>query len=163
FTADQDGAARELLRVCRPGGRIGLANWTPDGFIGQLFQLVGRHVPPARGLRSPLQWGTPDRLRELFPPHAADLAVQRREFCFRYRSPEHWLEVFRTFYGPVVRAFAALPAIGRAALATDLLALVRRNNRARDASMVVPSAWLEVVVTRSTPTDSPPSPERTPS
>jgi ubiquinone/menaquinone biosynthesis C-methylase UbiE len=148
FTADQDRAARELLRVCRPGGRIGLANWTPDGFIGQLFQVIGAHVPPPAGVRSPMQWGTRGRLEELFATHAAALEVQRRVYCFRYRSPEHWLEVFRTDYGPMVRAFAALPASGQQALAADLLALVRRCNRARDASMVVPSAWLDVAVTR---------------
>lgn len=148
FTADQDRAARELLRVCRPGGRIGLANWTPDSFIGQLFKAVGAHVPPPAGVRSPLQWGTPERPGELFTPHAAALEIQRRDFCFRYRSPEHWLEVFRTVYGPTVRAFAALAEDGRASLAADLLALVRRCNRARDASMVVPSSYLEVAIVR---------------
>jgi len=147
FTPDQDRAAAELVRVCRRGGKIGLANWTPDGFIGQLFKTIGRHMPPPPGARSPALWGTRARLAELFEPHASiDLA--QRHFVFRYRSPEHWLEVFRTYYGPLLKTFAALPPPAQAALEDDLMSLIARFNRSGDGSMVVPSEYLEVVVTR---------------
>jgi SAM-dependent methyltransferase len=148
FAPDQPRAAHELLRVCRHGGRIGLANWTPDGFVGQMFKVVGAHVPPPAGLRGPPQWGTEGRLAELFGAEVRDLRVQRREFTFRYRSAAHWLEVFRSWYGPVLRAFAALAPEGQASLAADLTALVERFNVARDGTVVVPSAYLEVVMTR---------------
>ena len=113
FTPDQERAAAELVRVCRPGGRIGLANWTPEGFIGQMFKVVGRHVPPPAGIRSPLEWGTESRLNELFDSDVRRLSVHRRLFVFRYRSPEHWVETFRTYYGPTHKAFGALDAGGR--------------------------------------------------
>lgn len=148
FTPDQDKAAAEMLRVCRPGGRIGLANWTPEGFIGQLFRTMAGHLPPPPGARSPALWGTEARLDELFGTGAADIAVTRRHFAFRYRSPEQWLEVFRTWYGPVLKAFAALEAPAQAALTDDLLALAGHFNRAGDGTMVVPGEYLEVVVTR---------------
>jgi SAM-dependent methyltransferase len=148
FTPDQDRAAAEMLRVCRPGGKIGLANWTPAGFIGQLFATVGRHVPPPPGVRSPALWGTPARLAELFPAGVGAIYSTPQDFVFRYRSPAHWLELFRTWYGPVLKAFAALPPAGQAALEADLLALIARFNRAEDGTMVVPGAYLEVVVTR---------------
>jgi len=147
FTPDHERAAQELLRVCRPGGRIGLANWTPDGFIGQLFAVVGRHVPPPAGLRSPAVWGTRERLAELFATDGA-IAVRPRAFVFRYLSPQHWLDVFRAFYGPVHKAFAALAPPAQEALAADLLALVRRSQGSGDATMVVPAEYLEVVITR---------------
>jgi SAM-dependent methyltransferase len=147
FTPDQERAAAELLRVCRPSGAIGLANWTPEGFIGQLFKTIGRHVPPPSGARSPALWGTRARLDELFGPHAS-IAAAERQFTFRYRSPAHCLEVFRTTYGPVLKTFAALGPDAQAALKHDLLDLIARFNRSGDASMVVPSAYLEVVVTR---------------
>jgi len=147
FTPDQEKAASELLRVCRPGGKIGLANWTPDGFIGQLFKTIGSHVPPAPGARSPALWGARERLGELFEPGGAVVATPR-QFVFRYRSPQHWLEVFRTYYGPVLKAFASLPETGQAALERDLLALIDRFNRSGDATMVTPSDYLEVVVSR---------------
>lgn len=144
FTADHARAANELLRVCRRGGRIGLANWTPRGFIGRLFTVVGRHVPPPAGLTPPSRWGVEEYLHELFP--AADLHVVPREFAFRYRSPEHWIEVFRTWYGPVLKAFAALPEDGQQALHRDLLGLVADYNVSGDGTMVVPAEYLEVVI-----------------
>jgi ubiquinone/menaquinone biosynthesis C-methylase UbiE len=147
FTPDQEKAASELLRVCRPGGKIGLANWTPDGFIGQLFKTIGSHIPPAPGARSPSLWGAKERLGELFE-HGGAVVATPRQFVFRYRSPQHWLEVFRTYYGPVLKAFAALPETGQAALERDLLALIDRFNRSGDATMVTPSDYLEVVVSR---------------
>jgi SAM-dependent methyltransferase len=148
FTADQERAAAEMVRVCRHGGKIGLANWTPEGFIGQLFKAIGKHVPPPPGARSPALWGTPARLAELFGPHAASIASTPRSFVLRYRSPEHWLEVFRTYYGPLLKTFAALPPAAQAALEGDLMALVTRLNRSGDATMVVPSEYLEIVITR---------------
>lgn len=148
FTPDQDRAAAELVRVCRRGGRIGLANWTPEGFIGQLFKTIGRHVPPPPGARSPALWGTSARLAELFEPHGASVAPAQRHFVFRYRSPAHWLEVFRTYYGPMLKAFAALPPAGQVTLEHDLLSLIGQFNRSGDRTMVVPSEYLEVVVTR---------------
>jgi SAM-dependent methyltransferase len=148
FTADHDRAAAELLRVCKRGGSIGLANWTPEGFIGQVFKTIGRHVPPPAGARSPALWGTRARLQEMFPASVASVATTPRQFVMRYRSPMHWLEIFRTFYGPVLKTFGALEPAGRDALAADLIALIERFNRADDGTMVVPSEYLEVVVTR---------------
>lgn len=147
FTPNQEAAAREMLRVCRTGGRIGLANWTPDGFIGQLFRLIGRHVPPPPGLRSPALWGTRERLDELFPDH--EVAATPQVFSFRYRSPEHWLDVFRTFYGPTNRAFASLDGERQASLEADILDLLSRSNRGGSGTLIVPSEYLEVVVTKS--------------
>ncbi|HEX2114249.1 MAG TPA: class I SAM-dependent methyltransferase [Alphaproteobacteria bacterium] len=112
FTPDQERAAAELVRVCRRGGKIGLANWTPDGFIGQLFKTIGKHLPPPAGVKSPALWGTRARLVELFEPHATSIKSAQRNFVFRYRSPEHWLDIFRTYYGPVLKAFAALDSTG---------------------------------------------------
>ncbi len=148
FTPDQDKAAAELLRVCRPGGRIGLANWTPDGFIGQLFKTLGRHVAPPAGVKPPSAWGTEARLAELFPPAVAKIAITPRLFNFRYRSPAHFVDVFRTWYGPTHKAFAALPTDKAAALEADMLDLLTKSNRAGSASLVVPSEYLEVVVSR---------------
>jgi len=137
-----------MVRVCKRGGRIGLANWTPEGFIGQLFKTVAAHVPPPPGARSPALWGARTRIDEMFAPFAASISSRSREFTFRYRSPRHWLDIFRTYYGPVLKAFGALDAAGQAALERDLLALVDRYNRAADGSMVVPSEYLEIVITR---------------
>ncbi len=148
FAPDQERAAAELLRVCKRHGRIGLANWTPEGFIGQLFQVIGRYLPPPPGLRSPAAWGSRTRLQELFGAQALVLDVKLRQFAFRYRSPEHWIEVFKIVYGPMVKAFAALGSDAQAALTVDLRTLVQRFNRAHDRSMVVPSDYLEVLVTR---------------
>jgi ubiquinone/menaquinone biosynthesis C-methylase UbiE len=148
FTADQDRAAAELVRVCRRGGKIGLANWTPEGFIGLVFQTIGRHVPPPAGARSPALWGTRARLAELFEAHAASIRSAPRDFVFRYRSPAHWIEVFKSYYGPLLKAFAALAPAGQEALERDLATLIGRFNRAEDGTMVVPAEYLEVVVTR---------------
>jgi ubiquinone/menaquinone biosynthesis C-methylase UbiE len=147
FTADQDKAAAEMQRVCRSGGKIGMANWTPEGFIGQLFKTLGKHLPPPAGVKSPALWGTRARLDEMFGK-AGEIDAQPRMFVFRYRSPEHWLEVFKTFYGPMLKAFAALDAAKQDALRNDLLALVRQFNRATDGTVAVRSEYLEVVITK---------------
>jgi ubiquinone/menaquinone biosynthesis C-methylase UbiE len=149
FTADHDRAAAELVRVCKRGGRIGLANWTPDGFIGQLFRTIGKHVPPPPGAKSPALWGTRARLAEMFSADAASIKSAERNFVFRYRSPEHWLTVFKTYYGPTLKAFAALKAPEQTALERDLLSLIDQFNRSGDGSMVVPSEYLEIVITRN--------------
>jgi ubiquinone/menaquinone biosynthesis C-methylase UbiE len=148
FTADQDKAAAELLRVCKSGGKIGLANWTPDGFIGQLFKTLGKHMPPPAGVRSPALWGTQARIDEMFGAHASKIHAAPRMFVFRYRSPRHWLDVFKTFYGPMVKAFAALDAHAQAALSLDLLGLADEFNRAGDGTMAVRSEYLEIVITK---------------
>ena len=146
FTPNQERAASELARVCRPSGKIGLANWTPPGFIGELFKLIGRHVPPPAGVKSAALWGTEDRLRELFGQRIATLETTHRNFMFRYRSPQHWLDTFRTYYGPMQKAFGAVDAAQQESLAADLLRLVRQFNRAGDDAMVVPGEYLEAVI-----------------
>jgi len=148
FTPDQDMAAAGMLRVCRSGGRIGMANWTPDGFIGQLFKTLGRHVAPPTGVKPPSAWGTEIRLAELFPPALATISITPRIFNFRYRSAAHFVDVFRMWYGPTHKAFAALPTDKASALEADMLELLSKANRAGGASLVVPSEYLEVVVTR---------------
>jgi ubiquinone/menaquinone biosynthesis C-methylase UbiE len=148
FTADQDKAAIELLRVCKPGGKVGLANWTPEGFVGRLFKTLGKHLPPPAGVKSPALWGTRARLNEMFGAQASEINAEPRTFVFRYRSPQHWLDVFKTFYGPMLKAFAALNANAQAALTRDVLALVDEFYRAGDGTMAVPSEYLEVVITK---------------
>ncbi len=148
FTPNQDQAAAELLRVCKSDGQIGLANWTPDGFIGQMFKTLGKYMPPPAGAKSPLLWGTRGRLTEMFGPASISIRIEPRNFNFRYRSAEHFLEVFKTYYGPMLKAFAALDAANQNGLKADLHALIARMNKANDGTMVVPSEYLEVVITK---------------
>jgi ubiquinone/menaquinone biosynthesis C-methylase UbiE len=147
FAPNHQQSASEMLRVVRAGGKIGLANWTPAGFIGQLFKVVGGHVPPPAGLTPPSRWGSEDHLTTLFAG-AAEVTVTPRMFTFRYRSPQHWIDVFRSWYGPVHKAFAALPDEGRVRLEQDLLELIAAFNRSGDATMVVPGEYVEVVVVK---------------
>lgn len=148
FTPDQSKAARELRRVVRSGGRIGMANWTPEGFIGELFRVIGAYVPPPAGMESPALWGSEPRIVELFGPEATDLRCVRRDFRFRYRSAAHWIEVFRNFYGPTHKAYAALDPERQARLTADITALLERRNVGGPNSLVVPGEYLEVVITR---------------
>ena len=148
FTPDQDKAASELARVCRPGGRIGLANWTPESFIGQVFKTIGKYIPPAPGVKSPALWGTKARIEELFGKAAKEIRTASRQFTFRYRSPAHWIEVFRTFYGPMNKTYGALDAGKQAAFTADLMTLMERGNRSGDGTLVLPSEYLEVVIER---------------
>jgi ubiquinone/menaquinone biosynthesis C-methylase UbiE len=148
FTPNQDQAAAELLRVCNSGGKIGLANWTPDGFVGQMFKTIGKYMPPPAGVKSPALWGTRERLAEMFGAAAISIETESRSFNFRYRSAEHFLDVFRTYYGPMLKAFAALDEAKQGGLKDDLHALIARMNKANDGTMIVPSEYLEVVVTK---------------
>jgi SAM-dependent methyltransferase len=146
FAPDQARAAAELARVCKPGGRIGLANWTPDSFVGQVFKTIGKYVPPAPGLKSPALWGSRPRLDELFGATAKAIHATNRLFNFRYRSPMHWLEVFRTYYGPMNKTFAALDSAQQAAFSRELFDLMECLNRSGDRTLVLPSEYLEVVI-----------------
>lgn len=149
FTPEHQRAAQELLRVTRSGGRIGLANWTPEGFLGELFGVIGSFVAPPPGTRSPMLWGSEPYIVELFGPHAADLRCVRRHFNFRYRSAAHWIEVFRTFYGPTHKAFGALDAARQSQLGAALAELLGRWNVAGPDSLVVPGEYLEIVITKA--------------
>jgi ubiquinone/menaquinone biosynthesis C-methylase UbiE len=148
FAPDQATSASEMARVCRPGGRIGLANWTPEGFIGQLFKTLGRQLPPPPGVQPPSLWGVETHLHSLFGERATAINVTRRLFNFRYRSAAHFIDVFRTWYGPVHKAFAALPADKGIALERDLTDLLNGMNRGGAGSLVVPGEYLEIVITR---------------
>jgi SAM-dependent methyltransferase len=148
FAPNQERAAAEMLRVCKRGGRIGLANWTPDGFTGNILKTIAKHLPPPKDTKSPALWGTRNRLSELFSSPAGPIHAKESHFVLRYRSPEHWLDLFKTYYGPMLKAFTALPPEGQTQLEADLLSLVKRFNRATDGTMVVPSEYLEVVIDR---------------
>jgi len=147
FTPNQEQAAQEMLRVVRPGGKIGLANWTPESFTGQIFKTIGKYVPPAPGLKSPALWGTRAHVEALFGPEAS-VAAESRHFVFRYKSPSHMLEIFRSYYGPVLKAFAAIDPPAREALEKDIRALMDKFNTAKDGTLVVRSEYLEVIATR---------------
>jgi SAM-dependent methyltransferase len=148
FAPNQARAARELVRVCKPGGRIGLANWTPESFVGELFRTIGKYIAPPAGVQPPTSWGTNARLEELFGKSSRRIRTTSREFVFRYRSPAHWIEVFRTYYGPMNRTFGALDAEQRDAFTRDLFSLIETRNRAGDGTVVVPGAYLEAVIER---------------
>ena len=148
FTADQERSAQQLVRVCKRGGKIGLANWTPEGFVGQLFKTIGKHMPPAPGTKSPALWGTEPHIVELFGAQAVEIRTERKHFSFRYRSPAHWLQVFREFYGPVRKAFASLDRVRQRALEADIVRLLEGLNVAGGRSLVVPGEYLEVVIVR---------------
>lgn len=149
FAPNQEQAASELLRLCRPGGRIGLANWAPTGFVGAMFRTIGQYVPPPAGLRSPMEWGTEPRLRELLGDAVSSLSIAEKDFVFRYRSARDFLENFRAFYGPMVKAFEALDDERRDHLAGDLVALADERNTATDGSLRLPSTYVEVVAVRA--------------
>ena len=148
FAPNQVVAAAEMLRVCKPGGKIGLANWTPDGFIGHVFKTIATQLPPPPQAKSPMLWGTRERLNELFGPSGATIHAKESHFALRYRSPEHWLDVFKTYYGPLLKAFGALSPERQTELERDLLELVKRFNRVSDGTMVVPNEYLEIVIER---------------
>lgn len=149
FAPNPPRVASELLRVCRPGGRIAMANWTPEGFIGQVFKTLGRRVPPPAGVTSPALWGSSPYIADLFGGREVRISAHTRQFMFRYRSPEHMLEIFRSYYGPILKAFAALDPEGQVGLADDLVALMKRFNRATSGGgLVIPSDYLEIVIAR---------------
>jgi ubiquinone/menaquinone biosynthesis C-methylase UbiE len=144
FTPNQEKAASELLRVCKPGGKIGLANWTPEGFVGQLFKLLAKYIAPIPGVKPPSAWGLESQLQELFG-NSVSLFSKRRYFVFRYLSAQHWIDVFRAYYGPVLKAFSPLDAEQQSNLNKDLLLLLESYNRSDNGTLVVPSEYLEVV------------------
>ncbi|HJW09341.1 MAG TPA: class I SAM-dependent methyltransferase [Holophagaceae bacterium] len=148
FAPDQERSSSELIRVTKAGGRIGLANWTPEGFIGHLFKLVGAFVAPPAGLKSPLLWGTEARIAELFGPHAASIQTTRKTYAFRFHSVDHFIDYFRTNYGPTHKAFLALDESGRQDFTLALREFIGGWNRSTRNGLVVPSEYLEVVVTR---------------
>jgi len=148
FAPDHQRTADEMLRVLRPGGRLGMTNWTPESFIGQLFKMIGRHVPPPAGLQSPAAWGTEAHCAALFGTRAGAMRCERRQFNFRYRSAAHFVQVFRDYYGPTQKAFAALAPAGQKALEAELLALLAKLDTSGGSSLVIPSEYLEVIVTK---------------
>jgi ubiquinone/menaquinone biosynthesis C-methylase UbiE len=148
FAPDQERAASELMRVTRPGGKIGLVNWTPDGFIGEMFRVVGKHVPPPAGMKPPPLWGTEERVLELFGEGISSLRAERRSYVLRFLSAEHFIDTFRTYYGPVHKAFESLDAAGQDAFERDLGELLHKRNISGDDTLVVPSDYLEVVAVR---------------
>ncbi len=148
FTPNHAKPAEEMLRVCRAGGKIGLANWTPDGFIGQLFKVIGRYIPPPKDMKSPALWGTKAHIFDLFGTAASAIHTETQTFMFRYRSDDHWIEIFKTYYGPVLKTFESLDAPQRAALTANLKTLIAQFNVARDGTMVVPGDYLQAVVVK---------------
>lgn len=148
FAPDQARTAAEMARVCRPGGKIGMASWTPDSLPGTVFRIVAGYIPPAPGLQPPTRWGTEAGLRDVFGDTISELRIERRDFIMRYRSANHWLDYFRENFGPLVSAFAALDADGQQRLADELLASVAAINTATDGTLVAPAEYLEVVIMR---------------
>ena len=149
FTPDQAKAASEMMRFVRPGGSIALANWTPESFIGRIFKTLGKYLPPPRGVSSPALWGTQARLTEVYGDTASDIALHPRSFVFRYRSPDHFMDIFQTYYGPIHKAFLALDEDGQASLDADLRALIAEMNTATDGTMAVPAAYVDAVVRKA--------------
>lgn len=148
FAPDHARTAAEMLRVTRAGGRIGMANWTPQGIIGQLFKLIGEFVPPPAGLRSPALWGTEPHIQELFGEQASHISCVRKDFNFRYLSAAHWLQIFRDYYGPTHKAFAALDAARQKELEARILDLLHRHNVGGSKSLVVPAEYVEVLIVK---------------
>lgn len=146
FAPNQARVAGELLRVCRTGGKIALANWTPEGFLGDLFRAVAQYVPPPAGLPSPFAWGREDDVRALFGSKARVVSSERKDFVFRYESPAHFIHIFRTFYGPTLKAFEALDEVGRARLDADLTRLLTSQDRRAGRALAVPAEYLEIVL-----------------
>lgn len=148
FTPDHEKPALEMLRVCRPQGKIGLANWTPDGFIGQLFKTIGKYIPPPADMKSPALWGTKAHINELFGKDASAIRTDTKEFMFRYLSADHWIDIFKTYYGPVLKTFETLDMRLHGALIDDLKTLIAHFNMAGDGSMVVPGEYLQAVIVK---------------
>ena len=150
FAPDQSRAAAELTRVCRPDGKIALASWTPEGFIGDLLGLVGRYAPPPPGLRPPGEWGSPSRLHELLGRAASSIDTRERVHTFRHRSAEEFADFFLDNYGPTERAAAGLDGDARAAFRADLIALAAAASRLpTDGAVSIPATYLEAIVSRA--------------
>lgn len=148
FAPNQPKSVSELLRVCKSGGKIGLANWTPEGFLGAFFKIISEYVTVPAGFTPPILWGTEAFIHANFAPHASDITIQRKAYTFRYNSPEHWLEIFRASFGPLQKTYAALDAENQAKMTADFYANIARFNRVKDGAMVVPAEYLEIVITK---------------
>jgi ubiquinone/menaquinone biosynthesis C-methylase UbiE len=148
FAPNQDRTATELLRVVRPGGTIGIANWTPASFIGDVFRAIGRHLPPPAGVASPFRWGDRGWLEATFGPQAASVTVETRDFVFRAASAREFLDELRRFYGPIHKAFGALPPEEQAQLEAELLALMARHDRGQGSTLRLPSAYAQAVIAK---------------
>ncbi len=149
FSPHQESTAAEMLRVCKSRGKIGLANWTPGGFIGRVFKIIGKHLPPPPHVKSPLLWGTREWIEITFEKHSSKIVAEPRMFNFRYRSPQHFLDFFRSYYGPMLKAFEALDAAGQKRLVDDLITLIAELNTSDDDTMIVPGEYLEVIISTS--------------
>ena len=148
FAPDQDRAAAEMLRVCRPGGCIGIANWTPDSFISEVFKLIGRFLPPPAGVKPPSRWGDRTWIEATFGPHAASLTIQVKNFVFRYASAQEFLDELRRYYGPIHKAFGTLDAAGQAALEAEFLVLMARFDTGSGGTLQLPSSYAEVLIVK---------------
>ena len=149
FAPDHEQTAAELLRVCKPGGRIGMANWVPDSGIGRMFMTVAKHAPPPPGVQPPLLWGTEDHLRELFGDGVTDLRIERRKSRQTFRSADHWLDFFRTYFGPTKTAFERVGPEGEAALEADLRGFLEESNTAGEGALVLEPEYIQVLATRA--------------
>jgi SAM-dependent methyltransferase len=149
FAAEQEKAAAELLRVCKPGGRIGMANWVPDSGVGKMFMTIAKHAPPPPGVNSPLLWGTEERLRELFGDDISDLRVERRASRQAFRSADHFLDFFRTYFGPTKVAYERVGPEGEEALTADMRGYLEESNTAGDRALVLKPEYLQVVAARA--------------
>lgn len=150
FAPEHERTAAELLRTCKPGGRIGMANWVPDGGVGKMFMTIAKHAPPPPGVSSPLLWGTEDHLRELLGDGVSELQVERRRSRQTFRSPNHFLEFFRTYFGPTKVAYERVGPDGEEALTADMKAYLEEYNKAGDRdALVLEPEYLQVVATRA--------------
>ncbi|MBA3868257.1 MAG: class I SAM-dependent methyltransferase [Chloroflexota bacterium] len=148
FAPNQEQAASEMLRVCRPEGLIAMANWVPDGCVGEIFRVIAKYIPPAPGLKPAALWATQDRLTELFGSQTNNIQLTRRSYYFRYRSAQHWVDTFSTYYGPIVKAFGALDTDGKKSLSADLVDILNRHNRAGNDALVSQADYAEIVITK---------------
>jgi len=148
FAPDHEKAAQELLRVCKPNGKIGLANWSPEGFWGEIFRLRGKYIPPEENLKPPGEWGTEQRIKELFENHTSEIKINKRTALFRYKSVEHFIEFFKTYFGPILKTFEALDEQQQNQYQKDIEQKVIQFNQSGDNTVVIPAEYLEIVMVK---------------